>query len=79
VAADDASRDYLKRTPEQERTADGIWNAMTKASEKLVKCIVAKDFEKYLSVANPKNGDEFIAEVLCISYYLSFLIPFKNV
>ena len=29
----------------------------------MVKAIHKKDFEKYLAVANPKNGDEFAFEV----------------
>ncbi len=64
VAADEAAREYLKKTPEQERTPSGIWDCMNNASDKFVKAIHSKDFDKYLAVANPKNGDDFFREVM---------------
>ena len=36
---------------------------MLKAEQKMVKAIRAKNFEKYISVANKKNEDGFFDEV----------------
>ncbi|HYP43010.1 MAG TPA: hypothetical protein VEQ18_03220 [Candidatus Nitrosocosmicus sp.] len=36
---------------------------MTKAATDLVDSIQNKDFDKYLAVANPKNGEAFFTEV----------------
>jgi hypothetical protein len=36
---------------------------MQSASEKAIKAIKQKDFQKYLTVANPRNGDEFFNQV----------------
>ena len=63
MAADEAAREYTMRTPLQERTAPGIWEAMKNASDKFVKAVHAKDFDKYLAVANPKNENDFLKEV----------------
>lgn len=63
MAADEAAREYTMQTPLQERTAPGIWEAMKNASDKFVKAVHAKDFDKYLAVANPKNGNDFLKEV----------------
>ncbi len=73
LAADEAAREYLKRTPESERTPSSIWDSMNNASDKFVKSIHTKDFDKYLAVANPKNGDEFFREVCFFSDSLMFL------
>jgi hypothetical protein len=63
VAADDAAHEYLKNTSRDEQTASGVWDAMTEASENMVESIRKKDFTKYLTIANPKHGDEFLDEV----------------
>ena len=36
---------------------------MTKAATGLVDSIQNKDFDKYLSIAHPKNGEVFFTEV----------------
>ena len=41
----------------------GTWEVMLKAEQKTIKAIRAKNFEKYLSVANKNNGDAFFDEV----------------
>ncbi len=64
MASDDAAREYLERTPKEDQTATGVWDAMTEASESMVETIKKKDFTKYLAIANPKNGDEFLEEVI---------------
>jgi len=50
-------------TPLQERFVLGIWKAMKNVSNKFVKAVHAKDFDKYLAVANPKNRNDFLKEV----------------
>ena len=62
-AADTAARLYREATPEDRRTAPEIWDAMTKAKDKLIKNIRSKNFEKYISVAHKDNGEEFFNEV----------------
>ena len=62
-ASDDAARAYLDKTPEEEQTATAVWDVMTEASERMVESIKKKDFTKYLAIANPKNGDDFLNEV----------------
>jgi len=63
VATDEATQEYTMRTLLQERSAPSIWEAMKNASHKFVKVAHTKDFDKYLVVANPKNGNDFLKEV----------------
>ncbi len=63
MAADKATREYTMRTPLHEKTTPGIWEAMKIASDKFVKAVHAKDFDKYLMVANPNNGNDFLKKV----------------
>ena len=60
--------EYWEATPAAERNTLEVWEVMLKAEQKTVKAIRAKNFEKYLSVANKNNGDAFFEE-------LSLLIP----
>ena len=55
--------EYREATPAAERNALEVWEVMLKAQQKTVKAIRAKNFEKYLSVANKNNGDAFFDEV----------------
>ena len=55
--------EYREATPVAERNALEVWEVMLKAEQKTVKAIRAKNFEKYLSVANKNNGDAFFDEV----------------
>jgi hypothetical protein len=63
VASDEAARAYIQKTPKEEQTATEVWDAMTKASDNMVDSIKKKDYTKYLAIANPKNGDDFLGEV----------------
>jgi len=63
VVTNEATREYTKQTPLQERSTPGIWEAMKNASDQFVKAIYAKDFDKYLAVVNPKNGNDFLKEI----------------
>ena len=60
--------EYREATPAAERNALEVWEVMLKAKQKTVKAIRAKNFEKFLSVANKNNGDAFFNKV-------SLLIP----
>lgn len=51
----------------EDQTAKGIWEVMEKAAKATIKNIRSHEFEKYLAVADPGNGDEFFSEV-----FLSF-------
>ena len=55
--------EYREATPAAERNTLEVWEVMLKAEQKTVKAIRAKNFEKYLSVANKNNGDAFFDEV----------------
>ncbi len=63
MASDEAARAYNERTPKEDQTATGVWDAMTEASDNMVQAISKKDFTKYLAIANPKNGYDFLGEV----------------
>lgn len=71
-ASDEAAAEYEDTTAEEVKTAEGIWKAMTTAAEKMVKDIKLKDFGKFLTVANPRNGDEFFEEVISSLYIMEF-------
>lgn len=75
-ASDAAARAYKDNTPPQERTAIGVFKAMSSAEEKARKSYRSKSFEKYIAVANPKNGEAFFDEVLHLlaSLFLFFSI-----
>ena len=60
--------EYREATPVAEKNALEVWEVMLKAEQKTVKAIRAKNFEKYLSVANENDGDAFLDEV-------SLLVP----
>ena len=60
--------EYREATPAVERNALEVWEVMLKAEQKTVKAIHAKNFEKYLSMANKNNGDAFFEKV-------SLLVP----
>ena len=63
TAADAAALQYKETSPVENKTSPGIWLAMTKAQQKMVKLIQARNFDKYIVVAIPKNGDAFFDEV----------------
>ena len=75
-ASDIAARLYREATPEALRSSTEIWNAMTKAQEKLIKSIRSRNFEKFISVAHKDNGDDFFNEVSLLSlyFYLHFIL-----
>ena len=54
------------------RTEEGVSHAVTAGANSMIKAIKAKDFHKYLAVANPKNGEAFFEEVI-ISLFLNFV------
>lgn len=70
-AADDAATEYHRITPPENISPEGVWDAMALATDTMVKAIKAKDFLKYLAVANPKNGEAFFDEVNLL-FSLSF-------
>lgn len=72
-AADESAIEYKRSTPAEERTAEGVWKVMNAAEASMVKSIKNKDFQKYLSVGNPKHGEGFFEEVfLFLSIFPSF-------
>ena len=81
VASDQAARAYKDNTPIEDQSGSGVWDAMTTAANNFVNAVKKKDFTKYLAIANPKNGDDFLAEVrasplileLFASYFILFL------
>ena len=76
-AADTAARLYREQTPEALRSAPEIWDAMTKAQDRLIKTIRSRNFEKYISVAHKDNGDDFFDEVPFLSLFFHFLPHFS--
>ena len=75
--ADTAARLYCEATPEALQSATKIWEAMTKAQDRLIKSIRSRNFEKFISVAHKDNGDDFFNEVslLSLKFHLVFHAP----
>ena len=67
VAIDIVALLYKETTLVEERSALGIWLAMTKAQQKMVKLIKTRNFDKYIAVANPKNGNAIFDEIPYLS------------
>jgi hypothetical protein len=80
-AADTAARLYREATPEAQRSSTEIWEAMTKAQDRLIKSIRSRNFEKFISVAHKDNGDDFFNEVplLSLFFHLVFHSPINLV
>ena len=71
-AADEAAIEYERTTPAEVRSAKGVWTVMNAAEASMLKTIKNKDFQKYLSVGNPKHGEGFFEEVF--SFILAYMI-----
>ena len=69
---------YKESTSQEERFAFGFKLAISKAQRKMVKLIWSKNFDKYVTVANPKNNDKFFDEVLLLNplYYFFHALNF---
>ena len=61
--------EYREATSAAEKNALEVWEVMLKAEQKTVKAIRAKNFEKYISMANKNNGDGFFDDV-CLLFSL---------
>lgn len=70
-ASDEAAVEYEKATPDDAKTPEGAWDAMSTAANTAIKAIKSKDFLKYLSVAKPDNGDDFFEEVSLCQLFMS--------
>ena len=60
---DVVARAYKDEIPSKEHSTVGIWRAMVAAEDRARKSMRTKSFEKYVSVANKKHGQEFFDEV----------------
>ena len=58
--------EYREATPAAKRNTLEVWEVMLKAEQKMVKAIHAKNFEKYIFVANKNNGDAFFDKVILL-------------
>ena len=58
----DAQRKYEEETDEDSRTATGLTSTITAGNEAKRKKLTTA-FTKYLSIANPANGTQFLFEV----------------
>jgi hypothetical protein len=70
-ASDDVMRKYYNETPKEERCDTGV-TAVMKAAAKNKQQSFKGQFFKYLIIANPKFGDNFLQEVSA-----SLLIPWQ--
>jgi hypothetical protein len=48
---------------------------MKNATDRHVRAIHTKNFDKYLAVTNPKNGDEFMKEVCAL--YMTYEVEYR--
>jgi hypothetical protein len=60
--SDEAARKYVEETSVDERTDSGVTAAMRAAAKSKVQSFKGH-FSKYVAIANPKLGDEFLEEV----------------
>jgi hypothetical protein len=63
AAADEASRLYKEKIPMKKQSAKEEWEQMAKATASVVRSFRKKKIDKLLAVADPANGDDFMAEV----------------
>lgn len=78
VASDEACRLYFERTLPDDRSSTGLREAMLEASKAAIK-EKKSEYDKYLAIANPRHGPNFLAEVLPNSTSLYFTcIEFGN-
>jgi hypothetical protein len=61
-AFDEATRKYVEETPEGDKSDSGIIAAMRAGPKSKIQSYKGQ-FSKYLAIANPKLGDEFLEEV----------------
>jgi hypothetical protein len=61
-ASDDGQQRYEEETPAGKRTAEGLETAVNNAIS-LKKQKLNAPFTKYLTIANPVNGSDFLEEV----------------
>lgn len=73
-ASDEAVNEYYERTPKMDKIVTTVRGVMQVASKKSFKTIKQKDFQKYLSVANFKNGEDFFNQVC---FVLIFSVSFE--
>ena len=80
AAMDEASRLYKEKIPIKKQYAKEEWEQMAKATTTIVRSFRKKEFNKMLAVADPANGDDFMAEVcfhannskILVMYFLIF-------
>jgi hypothetical protein len=72
-AGDEGQRQYEDETLLQHRTHKGLTDAINNAID-LKKHKLNAPFNKYLSIANPANGEEFLSEVRLIRVH-----PFNSI
>jgi hypothetical protein len=77
-AANEGQRRYEDETTPGKRTVDGLQNAMNSAMETRRLKLTAP-FNKYLTIANPVNGKDFLDEVPFVpNFNVGFcFIPFQ--
>ena len=61
-AGNEGQRNYKEETDEDSRTATGLTTAITAGIEAKQQKLTTT-FTKYLSIANPANGTQFLSEV----------------
>lgn len=73
-ASDIAIRAYHETTKDEDRDPNETYDIMKDAQEKLIKSIRQRNFEKYISVADSRNGEDFFMEVCSFIYTLMTII-----
>ena len=64
-AGDEGQRRYEEETHRRKRTAEGLNAAINGAMESKRKALTAP-FTKFLAIANPANGKNFLPEVIAL-------------
>ena len=72
-AGDEGQRRYEEETPRRRRTAEGLNAAINGAMEAKRKALTAP-FTKFLAIANPANGKNFLPEVFEFLFVILFVL-----
>jgi hypothetical protein len=73
-AGDEGQRRYEDETPVGKQTAPGLENAINNAVI-IKKQKLSAPFAKYLAIANPGNGSEFLEEASSLIHYFLVCSP----
>ena len=76
TATDEASKLYKEKNPIKKQYAKEDWEQMAKATTTIIRSFRKKTFDKMLPVADPTNGDDFMAEICFYAHNCKILVMY---